>query len=206
MRGPSEPASLETTFFGLLGDAKSALERFREDRVSLAELAGMAEDLASAFRTGGKVLICGNGGSACDAMHFAEELTGRYRDHRAALPAISLTEPGHLTCTANDYGFNAVFSRGVEAYARPGDVFIGLSTSGNSQNVVAAAAMARERQAKVFLFLGKEGGTLRNTGDRDIWVREKSTERIQEIHMLALHLLIEGVERILFPELYAAKP
>lgn len=205
MRGPSEASPLESTFFGLLGEAKSALDRFREDREAVAELAWMAEDLATAFRAGGKVLICGNGGSACDAMHFAEELTGRYRDHRPALPAIALTEPGHLTCTANDYGFDAVFSRGVEAYARPGDIFIGLSTSGNSRNVVAAAKAAREKEAKVFLFLGKEGGALLGGGDREIWVREKATERIQEVHMLALHLLIEGVERTLFPDLYAAK-
>jgi D-sedoheptulose 7-phosphate isomerase len=202
MDGLSLTTPLENTFKALLGQAKSALDVFMADSNNLSELAAMAEDLASAFTSGGQVLICGNGGSACDAMHFAEELTGRYRDHRRALPAISLTEPGHLTCTANDYGFEAVFARGVEAYARRGDIFIGLSTSGNSKNILAAVEVAREKGSKVFLFLGKDGGLLREKGDRVVWVKEKATERIQEIHMMALHILIEGVERKLFPELY----
>ena len=158
--------------------------------------------LPSLLNKEGKFLSCGNGGSACDSMHFAEELTGRYRDHRRALPAISITDPSHLTCVGNDYGFESVFSRGVEAYGREGDVLIALSTSGNSKNIVRAVEVAKERKMKVLLFLGKTGGALKLQGDCCIIAPGKNSDRIQEIHMMCLHILIEGIERSLFPENY----
>lgn len=161
--------------------------------------------LASTFAKGEKVLTCGNGGSACDALHFAEEFTGRFKDHRRALPVIPLMEGAHLTCVANDYGFEAVFARGVEAYGKPGDVLLALSTSGNSRNVVAAVEMAKNVGMTTLLLLGKNGGVLKGQGDLEITVPGRTTERIQEIHMLILHLLIEGVERSLFPENYPAQ-
>src|SRR4051812_39523430 len=162
----------------------------------------MADCLVECFRGGGKALICGNGGSACDALHFAEECTGRFRKERAALPVIPLLESSHLTCVSNDYGFEYVFSRGVVAYGKPGDVLVGISTSGNSPNVIRAAEAARKLGLKVHLFLGKDGGALAGTGDEEIQVRSRDTERVQEVHMTVLHILIESIERRMFPENY----
>lgn len=154
------------------------------------------------FAEGGKVLICGNGGSACDAMHFAEELTGRFRKDRKALPAIALTDPSHLTCVGNDYGFEYVFSRSIEALGGPNDVLIALSTSGNSRNVQLAVEQAKGRGMRVVCLLGKSGGFLNGQGDAQFIVPSQSTERIQEIHTVILHLLVEAIERELFPENY----
>jgi D-sedoheptulose 7-phosphate isomerase len=159
--------------------------------------------LTHCFVSGGKVLVCGNGGSACDAMHFAEELTGRFRKDRKALPAISLTDPSHLTCVGNDYGFEFVFSRAVEALGKPGDVLIAISTSGNSENVVNAVNEAKNREMSVLCLLGNQGGRLAGRGDCEIVVPSPRTERIQEMHTVLLHLLIESVERRLFPENYS---
>ncbi len=158
--------------------------------------------LATAFDQGHKALICGNGGSACDAMHFAEEFTGRYRSNRRALPVISLTDSSHITCVGNDYGFESIFSRGVEAYGQPGDVFFGLSTSGNSANIIRALEAAQERGLYTVLLLGKEGGSLKGRADVEFIVPAKTADRIQEIHMTLLHVVIEIVERHLFPDLY----
>lgn len=186
-----------------LEEARRALDDFLSRDANVAAMAGMTAALSACFAAGNKVLICGNGGSACDALHFAEECTGRFRKERKALPALSLTEPAHLTCVANDYGWDEVFARGVEAYGKPGDVLIVLSTSGNSPNVVKAAAAARRAGLKVLSLLGKEGGALKGSGDLEIVVPGKFSDRIQEIHMLVLHILIEGVERELFPANYA---
>ena len=185
-----------------LSEAQSALSAFAAEAENVGRIARMAEGLTACFRAGGKVLACGNGGSACDALHFSEEFTGRFRDDRPALPVIPLLEAGHLTCVANDYGFEHVFARGVEAYGKPGDVLVALSTSGNSPNVVRAVETARARGLKVYLFLGKAGGKLRGQGDEEIWVRSQNTERVQEVHMAVLHILIECVERGMFPENY----
>jgi D-sedoheptulose 7-phosphate isomerase len=157
--------------------------------------------IASCFEKGGKLLIAGNGGSLCDAMHFAEELTGIFRAKREALPAIALSCPGHLTCIANDLGFNGVFARGVEAYGNVGDIFIALTTSGNSPNLVEAVPIAIERGLKVISFLGKNGGELKGKSNLD-WSVEgfHYSDRIQEAHMAAIHIIIEMVERKLFYE------
>lgn len=155
--------------------------------------------LADCFKSGGKVLIAGNGGSLCDASHFAEELTGQFRRYRRALPAIALSDPAHLTCTANDMGFQEVFARGVEAFGKPGDVFIGLTTSGKSPNIIRAFSVARERGLKTIAFLGKDGGSLKGVADLELIIEGFATsDRIQEAHMAALHIIIEGLEELLF--------
>ena len=186
-----------------LAEAGKALGSFVEDTGNISQIQRMADDLVACFRQGGKVLICGNGGSACDALHFAEECTGRFRGDRAALPVIPLLETSHITCVSNDYGFDYVFSRGIEAYGRNGDLLMAISTSGNSANVIRAVECARKIAMKVHLFLGKDGGKLLGRGDEQIWVQSSNTERIQEVHMTVLHILIESVERKLFPENYA---
>jgi D-sedoheptulose 7-phosphate isomerase len=169
---------------------------------NLHSVAGMAELILGAFEASGKVLVCGNGGSACDAMHFAEELTGRFRKNRRALPAISLTDSAHLTCVGNDYGFDYVFSRAVEALGKPEDVLVAISTSGNSNNVLLAVEQARGIGMSVVCLLGKDGGALKGQGDAEIVVPSQITERVQEVHMLILHLLVEAIEREMFPENY----
>jgi D-sedoheptulose 7-phosphate isomerase len=166
---------------------------------SLKFIEGAAWALIDCYKSGGKLIIAGNGGSLCDAMHFAEELTGYFRKKRPALPAIALADPGHLTCVGNDVGFNEVFARGVEAHGRKGDLFIALTTSGNSKNLVRAVQVAKEKGMQVITFLGKEGGALKGQGDYE-WIVSgfKYSDRIQEAHMAAIHIIIEMVERELF--------
>ena len=156
--------------------------------------AAIADLVAATIRAGGKVLICGNGGSLCDAAHFAEELTGRFRNDRRPLPAIACTEPGHLTCVANDYGFEHVFSRWITALARPGDAVIILSTSGNSPNCLRAAEAAKAAGARTAALLGKDGGKLRAHCDVEVIAPGATSDRIQEVHMLVLHAVVEAVE------------
>lgn len=184
-------------------NAKLALEAFLADGRNFTTLDLAADLIAQSLSAGGKVLACGNGGSACDAMHFCEELTGRYRKDRPALAAISLTDPGHLTCVANDYGYDHVFARGVEALGRAGDVLVALSTSGNSANVGRAVEAAKARDVRTIALLGKDGGALAGASNLQ-WIvpgvpaEAPTADRIQEIHMLILHALVEGVERRMF--------
>jgi D-sedoheptulose 7-phosphate isomerase len=185
-----------------LAESRAVLEAFIADPANTAIMDGMASALADCFRAGNKVLTCGNGGSACDALHFSEELTGRFKGDRRALPVIPLLEGANITCIANDYGFESIFSRGVEAYGKPGDILLAISTSGNSPNVVKAVEVARRLGLTVHLFLGKDGGKLLGKGDAEIRVKSQDTERIQEVHMVVLHILIEALERRLFPENY----
>lgn len=157
--------------------------------------------IAQCFREGNKIIIAGNGGSLCDAIHFAEELTGFFRSSRPALPAIALAEAGHITCVANDVGFESVFARGVEAYGKPGDIFIGLTTSGNSPNIIKAFETAIAKGLKTIAFLGKGGGKLHEVADCELIIKEFTTsDRIQEAHMVALHIIVEVVEELLFSE------
>lgn len=165
----------------------------------------MATLLAATFEEGNKVIIAGNGGSLCDAAHFAEELTGFFRASRPALPAIALTDAGHITCTANDLNFESVFSRGVEAYGKPGDLFVGLTTSGNSPNIVKAILTAKNLGLKTVAFLGKGGGKLKGVADLELIIDGFTTsDRIQEAHMAAIHIIIEMAEHLLFAESTAA--
>jgi D-sedoheptulose 7-phosphate isomerase len=160
-----------------------------------------AKMIAACFQNGGKILIAGNGGSLCDAMHFAEELTGQFRKKRKALPAIALSEPGHLTCVGNDFGFDSVFARGVEAFGQPGDIFIGLTTSGNSLNIIKAVEEARAKGLRTIAFLGKTGGKMKGLCDLE-WIISgfPYSDRVQEAHMSAIHIIIEMVEKELFSE------
>lgn len=178
-------------------EAKRVLDLVARDAAFLGAVDQAAELLARAFAGGRKVLICGNGGSLADSVHFAEELTGRFRKDRPALPAIAIAEPGHLTCTANDYGFEHVFSRGVEALGQGGDVLIALSTSGNSGNVVRAVEAAKKKGMETIALLGKSGGELRGQCTLELIAPGETADRIQEIHMIVLHTLVEGVEKAL---------
>lgn len=180
----------------------SLLENFIKEEAEKKETEKVAKDLANTFQLGNKVLICGNGGSNCDALHFAEEFTGRFRKDRKALPAISLSDSSHITCVGNDYGFDYIFSRGVEAYGKEGDMFIGISTSGNSANVIKAVEAAKKMGLKTCVLLGKDGGKLKGMCDYEFIIPGDTSDRIQEIHMMILHIIIEGVEKIMFPENY----
>ena len=145
------------------------------------------------------MLACGNGGSMCDAMHFAEELSARFREERPALAAQAISDPAHLTCVGNDEGFERVFARGVEAWGRPGDTLVVFSTSGNSPNVIAAVETARSMGLDTVGLLGRDGGTLKSTCATSIVVPGKTSDRIQEVHITIVHLLIELIEKRLFP-------
>ncbi len=184
-------------------NAKLALEAFLADGQNFTTLDLAADMLAESLAEGGKVLACGNGGSACDAMHFCEELTGRFRKDRPPLAAVSLTDAGHITCVANDYGYDEVFARGVRALGRTGDVLVALSTSGNSANVIRAVDAARDIGMRTIALLGRDGGKLAGVCDLEwivpgVPVAAPTADRIQEIHMLVLHALVEGVERRMF--------
>ena len=174
------------------------LENFIKEEEERRETEKVAKELADVFTKGNKVLICGNGGSNCDALHFAEEFTGRFRGDRKALPAIAISDSSHITCVGNDYGFDYIFSRGVEAYGKEGDMFFGISTSGNSPNVIKAVEAAKKLGMKTCVLLGKDGGKLKGMCDYEFIIPEKTSDRIQEIHMMILHIIIEGVERIMF--------
>jgi D-sedoheptulose 7-phosphate isomerase len=160
----------------------------------------VATRIAGAFRAGHRLYACGNGGSACDAMHLVEELVARYKRERPGLPAHHLLDPSTLTCWSNDYEFDTAFSRQVEAMGRAGDVLVAISTSGNSPNVLRAARAARERGMLVLGLSGRDGGALRELCDELLTVPAQATERIQEGHITLIHLLCELVELTLFPE------
>lgn len=189
-----------------LNDALKAIEQLQSE-ANMLFIQQAAHLLASCFARGNKLILAGNGGSLCDASHFAEELTGLFRDTRRALPAIVLSEPGHLTCTGNDMGFEWVFSRGIEAFGKPGDVFIGLTTSGNSPNIVHAFQRAKELGLHTVSFLGKDGGKLKGVADLELIIKGfRYSDRIQEAHMTAIHIIIELMERELFEKQQAAEP
>lgn len=171
----------------------------REETLLFIE--NVSQEIAEAFARGNKVLIAGNGGSLCDASHFAEELTGVYREKRRALPAIALNDAGHLSCVANDLGFSEVFARSVEALGAPGDLLILLTTSGNSANLVRACEAARAKEMTTIAFLGKTGGALLGMCDFEWLITGyRYSDRIQEVQMAALHIIIEQVEKLLFCE------
>jgi len=173
--------------------AQQALELFATP-ASGDRLERIADDLASTVKSGGKILACGNGGSAADAMHFCEELTGRFRGDRPPIAALACIDAGHITCTANDYGFEHVFSRWVRGLGRPGDSLIAISTSGNSKNILLAVDAANEIGMTAVCLLGKTGGVLKGLGKHEMIAPGRTTDRIQELHMLALHALVLGVE------------
>ena len=185
-----------------LADAVSRAEWLRAHERAERTVERVAGRLVGCLRAGGRILTCGNGGSMCDAMHFAEELSGRYRKDRRALPAQAMSDPAHLTCAANDWGFDTVFARGVEAWGRRGDTLIVFSTSGNSPNLLAAAVAAKALGMDVVGLLGGDGGQLKPLCDLSLVVSGTTPDRIQEVHMTAVHLIVEQIERQLCPENY----
>jgi phosphoheptose isomerase len=179
-----------------LNQAINDLSRTLESLKDLdSEVGRAAELIEECFRTGNKLLVCGNGGSAADASHFATEFVVRFAKERRALPAICLaSDSGILTAAGNDYGFDRVFARQVEAFGLPGDVFICLTTSGNSKNVVCALEAAKARKLKTIAFLGRDGGSTKGIADIDLLVKDHSTARIQEAHKLLIHVLCEIID------------
>ena len=176
-------------------EAQEVLSAFLSNGALLSAVGQAGDLMVASIRGGGKVISCGNGGSMCDAMHFAEELSGRYRDDRKALPALSISDPSHLSCVGNDYGFDAVFSRYVEAVGRPGDVLLAISTSGNSTNVIKAAGAAKEAGMTVVGLTGKDGGELAVLCDAEVRVPWLGyADRIQEVHIKCIHALIAHIE------------
>lgn len=187
---------------------KSTRTHFEEAAELLARVLGSAaffesvdaagEALVKALRDGGKAISCGNGGSMCDAMHFAEELSGRYREDRPAFAAVCCSDASHLTCVGNDYGFDQVFARYVAALGRPGDVLLAISTSGNSKNVIEAAKRARAQGMSVIGLTGKDGGELAGLCDVEVRVPWSGyADRVQEVHIKVIHSLIDAVEQAL---------
>jgi D-sedoheptulose 7-phosphate isomerase len=179
-----------------LSEAAEVLNLFLSDDRNIAQIETAAKVLADSFKQGGKVLSCGNGGSHCDAMHFAEELTGRYRENRPGYAGIAISDPSHLSCVSNDFGYEYVFSRYVEAVGREGDVLFGLSTSGNSANILRAIETAKIQGMKTIALTGKDGGKMAGVADVEIRVPHFGyADRIQEVHIKIIHILIMLVEK-----------
>ncbi|HCM64013.1 MAG TPA: D-sedoheptulose 7-phosphate isomerase [Morganella sp. (in: Bacteria)] len=181
---------------GELTEAATTLDNFLKDEKNIEIIQQAAVMLADSFKAGGKVMSCGNGGSHCDAMHFAEELTGRYRENRPGYPAIAISDVSHLSCVSNDFGYEYVFSRFVESVGREGDVLLGISTSGNSGNIIRAIDAARAKGMKVITLTGKDGGKMAGSADIEIRVPHFGyADRIQEIHIKVIHILIMLIEK-----------
>lgn len=179
-----------------LNEAAQVLQKFLSDDANIQAVQQAALLLADSFKAGGKVLSCGNGGSHCDAMHFAEELTGRYRENRPGYPAIAISDPSHISCVSNDFGYDYVFSRYLEAVGRESDVLFGLSTSGNSANILKAIEAARAKGMKVIVLTGKDGGKMDGLADVEIRVPHFGyADRIQEVHIKVIHILMLLVEK-----------
>ena len=177
-------------------EAREVLDTFISDSQNFLNIEQAGKILADTIKSGGKVISCGNGGSMSDAMHFAEELSGRYRNDRPAYPAMAISDPAHLSCVANDYGYAFVFSRMVEAIGSDGDVLFAISTSGNSENVLKAIEAARKKGMKVIGLTGKDGGKMAGLCDVEIRApRSEYADRAQEIHIKVIHSLIDYVER-----------
>lgn len=176
-------------------EATDILAKFVSDKKNFSAIEKAGNLLTASFKKGGKVISCGNGGSLCDAMHFAEELSGRFRKNRKALPAVSISDPSHISCVANDYGYDFVFSRYVEAIGKRGDVLVAISTSGNSRNVLKAITAAKKKGMKVIGLTGKDGGKMASLCDIEIRApRSDYADRAQEIHIKVIHCLIQFVE------------
>lgn len=186
-----------------LNEAHAALTALLANASGLASVEQAAELLIATFEAKGRVYSCGNGGSMCDAMHFAEELTGRYRKDRAALGATAISDAGHLTCVGNDHGYDNVFSRYIEGHGRAGDCLVALSTSGTSKNIIRAAEAAKAQGMKVIILSGKRSEKLEPLSDVYVCTPGGTyADRVQELHIKVLHILIELIERHFFPENY----
>lgn len=188
---------------GSLQEAKSALENLLSNEPTLEAIARAGDALVTVFRNSHRVFSCGNGGSMCDAMHFAEELSGRYRLDRRGLPAVAISDPSHISCVSNDYGYDHIFSRYLESHATPGDCLVAISTSGKSSNVLEAARRARDIGMTVIALTGRAASPLSPLADIEVCTPGGAfADRVQELHIKVIHILIELVERHLFPENY----
>ena len=186
-----------------LQQAQFVLEQLTENEKALASIAAAARLLLDAFAGSGRAFSCGNGGSMCDAMHFAEELTGRFRKDRSGIAAMAISDPGHLTCVANDFGYDHVFARFIEAHGRQGDALLAISTSGRSVSILNAARAARARGMRVIGLVGREHSELGTLSDVCICTPGvEFADRVQELHIKVIHILIELIERELHPQNY----
>lgn len=177
-------------------EAKKVLDEFIFNPDNLERVKKAGDLMVSAVKSGNKIMSCGNGGSMCDAMHFAEEMTGRFRDERRALPAIAISDASHITCTGNDYGFDYVFSRYIDALGNKSDVLLALSTSGNSKNILNAIDSAKKKGMKVVGLTGKDGGKMAELCDVEIRSpKSRYSDRVQEIHIKVIHSLIDYIEK-----------
>ena len=179
-----------------LNEAAKVLENFLANEQNIEAIEKAAQAFVDTINNDGKIFSCGNGGSHCDAMHFAEELTGRYRENRRALPAIAISDPSHISCVSNDFGYESIFSRYIEGLGREGDAVLAISTSGNSKNILRAATVAKQRKMKVIALTGKNGGELAELADVEIRVPHMGyADRVQEIHIKVIHILIQLIEK-----------
>ncbi len=178
----------------LFRQTQSIVDNFLENKSNLSKVELFAEKIHKTIKKGGKVISCGNGGSMCDAMHFAEELTGRFKKKRNPLPALSISDASHITCVGNDYGFEYIFSRYIEGLGQKGDILLGLSTSGNSENIIQAVQVAKKKKMETFCLLGRDGGKLKNLSDNCIIIPSTESARIQEMHIKIIHIVIEILE------------
>ena len=180
-------------------EAQEILKQFISDKTNFEKIESAGDLMVESIKNGGKIMSCGNGGSLCDAMHFAEELTGRYRDNRPAVAAIAMSDVTHMACVGNDYGYDFVFSRYLEAIGREGDILLGISTSGNSANVIKAIEAAKIKGIKVVGLTGKDGGKIGPMCDVEIRAPFSNyADRAQEIHIKVIHSLIDHIEQKLF--------
>jgi D-sedoheptulose 7-phosphate isomerase len=180
-------------------EAQSALEALLANDAALESIQAAGEALVKTFSGHGRVFSCGNGGSMCDAMHFAEELSGRFREDRPALGATAISDPGHMSCVANDYGYEFVFSRYLEAHAREGDLLLGISTSGTSKNILKAVEAAKARGVAVVSLTGKPNSAIGEFADIDICTPGgRYADRVQELHIKVIHTLIDFTEQGMF--------
>ncbi len=180
-------------------EAQRVLNDFLANRSNFEQISTAGDLIVNAFKNGNKVMSCGNGGSMCDAMHFAEELSGRFRGDRKALPALSISDPSHLSCVANDYGYDFVFSRYLEAFGQKGDILFALSTSGNSANILNAIKVAKEKGMTIIGLTGKDGGKMASLVDVEIRAPKTDySDRAQEIHIKVIHSLILHIEKEMF--------
>ena len=176
-------------------EAQKILAEFLNNEDNFKKIESAGKIMADAIRSGHKIISCGNGGSMCDAMHFAEELSGRYRNNRKALPALSISDPSHISCVGNDYGFDYIFSRYIEAVGQSGDVLLAISTSGNSRNVINAIEAAKVKNMKVVGLTGKDGGEIAQICNVEIRApHSQYADRAQEIHIKVIHSLIDYIE------------
>jgi len=179
-----------------LTQARDVLDDFMNRPDCIDSIENAANLIVDAVHNGGKIISCGNGGSMCDAMHFAEELTGRYRENRKPIPALAISDSSHLSCVSNDFGYDQVFSRYIEALGKKGDVLLAISSSGNSKNAIEAIISAKKNDMKTIVLTGKGGGRMAEIGDIVINVPYHGfADRIQEIHIKVIHILILLIEK-----------